>query len=279
MNQGILYMVATPIGHLGDMSARALEVLSQVDVIAAEDTRHSKHLLNHFGINTPLVSLHQHNERSRSDKLIQRLAYGESVALISDAGTPAVNDPGTLFVEEAHQQGIQVVPVPGACSFIAALSASGLPATPFHYAGFLPSKRKERAELLEELKTLRSTLVFLETPHRLQESLDALQMVLGPDRRAVLAKELTKLHEQVLVRPISGLVDWVQNHPEQCRGEFVLLVESTSEMETEVDFTPLEPQILAMLAVMPLKQVVEITHKMTGFAKNSLYDYALSLKK
>ncbi len=278
MNPGVLYMVATPIGHLGDISARALEVLGKVDVIAAEDTRHSKRLLNHYGIKASLVSLHQHNEKSRASKLILRLLEGESVALISDAGTPAINDPGALFVEEAHQQGIQVAPIPGPCSFIAALSASGLSATPFYYAGFLPSKRKERISMLEALKGLQATLIFLETPHRLKESLVAMQGVFGAMRLVVLAKELTKIHEQLLALPISELVTWTESHQEQCRGEFVLLVEGASETPEQADLSELAPQMVQMLSAMPLKQVVDITQKMTGYSKNELYDFALSLK-
>ena len=206
-----LYIVATPIGNLADISARAIEVLSSVDVIAAEDTRHSKYLLQHHGIETSTISLHEHNEQQRSELLLSRIAAGESIALISDAGTPLISDPGYRLVNMAREQGIKVIPIPGACAVIAALSASGLSAERFAFEGFLPPKSTARLQALKSLANEPRTLIFYESPKRMVASLQDMLTVFGGDRKACLARELTKMFETIVTLPLAELVDVVIN--------------------------------------------------------------------
>ncbi|MCE5231920.1 MAG: 16S rRNA (cytidine(1402)-2'-O)-methyltransferase [Mizugakiibacter sp.] len=221
---GTLWIVATPIGNLDDLAPRAVAVLRDVALIAAEDTRHSRPLLAHFGIATPLVALHEHNEREAVAALLARLAAGESLALISDAGTPLVSDPGFRLVRAARAAGIRVSPVPGACAAIAALSVAGLPSDRFVFEGFLPAKAAARRARLAELAAEARTLVFYESGHRVAESLADMREAFGAAREAVLARELTKLYETVLAAPLGELAERVARDPDQQRGEFVLLV-------------------------------------------------------
>ncbi len=223
---GTLYLVATPIGNLTDMSFRAVEVLKSVDLIACEDTRHSIKLLNHYGISKSLVSYHEHNEKQRADELLRELLNGHSVALISDAGTPGINDPGEFIVREAIDNKIDVVSIPGAAAFVNAVIVSGLPADSIFFGGFLPSKKGERQRRLDEIKHVPATLVFYESPHRLVGSLADCLAVLG-DRKAALARELTKLHEQVVRGTLSELIDHFSSaNP---RGEFVLVIDRAGD--------------------------------------------------
>lgn len=271
---GILYVVATPIGNLGDMTFRAVEVLQQVDRIAAEDTRHSAGLLRHFSITTPMLSLHEHNERQKAAALLQRLGAGESIALISDAGTPLISDPGYVLVREAQRAGIRVVPVPGASALIAALSASGMPTDRFSFEGFLPAKGGARRKLLESLRQERRTLAFYESPHRIRESLADMAAVFGEARHAVVARELTKTFETIRHDTLGTLLEWVNSDTNQQKGEFVLLVHGSEEAESGID--PEACRIAVLLADdLPLKQAAALAAQISGEKKNALYKFLL----
>jgi 16S rRNA (cytidine1402-2'-O)-methyltransferase len=273
---GILYIVATPIGNLDDLTPRALQVLGAVDLIVAEDTRHSKKLLQHFNIQTPLRSLHEHNERARIGELLDLLHKGSQIAVISDAGTPLIRDPGYHLVRAAHEKGMQVIPIPGACAVIAALSAAGLPADRFVFEGFLPAQRGARLSRLRELVTETRTLVFYETPHRITAMLQDLSSVFGENRHAVLAKELTKIFETIQGAPLGELVKWLQQDENRSRGEFVVLVAgaAASPIPQAAALSP-EQLLTILLAELPLKQAVKIAAQITGLKKNYLYTLAL----
>jgi 16S rRNA (cytidine1402-2'-O)-methyltransferase len=275
---GILYIVATPIGNLQDMSLRAIEVLKGVDGIVAEDTRHSQLLLQHFCIPTPVAALHEHNERERTHQLLSRLQQGEEIALISDAGTPLISDPGYYLVRAAHEAGIRVVPIPGACAAVAALSAAGLATDRFIFEGFLSAKAGAREQRLKELRDESGTLIFYEAPHRVLDLLQAMLSIFGSERRVVLARELTKLFETIKSAPLQELVEWVRGDPNQQRGEIVLLVEGLKEV-ADTTLQEMRRILTTLLAELPLKQAVELTTKITGIKKNEVYALALELKK
>ncbi len=272
---GSLYIVATPIGNLGDMSPRAIEVLQGVDHIAAEDTRHSAPLLRHFGISTPMLALHDHNERQISKTVIDRLLAGERIALISDAGTPLISDPGFHLARLAHQAGVKVVPIPGPSALIAALSAAGLPTDSFVFEGFLPAKRVARRKQLERLVEEVRTLAFYESPHRIVECLEDMREVFGAQREAVLARELTKKFETIKSASLETLFAFVRSDSNQQKGEFVLLVAGAaaagkSELSAETC------RIARLLgAELPLKQAASLAAQITGAKKNALYKYLL----
>lgn len=274
---GILYVVATPIGNLEDISARALAVLREVAVVAAEDTRHSGILLSHFGIRAELISLHDHNEAERAPLLVARLQAGESVALISDAGTPLISDPGFELVRAARAAGIAVSPVPGASALIAALSVSGLPTDRFVFEGFLPAKQSARRERLEVLAAEPRTLVFYESVHRLQESLEDMATAFGPERPAVLARELTKLHEQVRDASLQALVEWAGSDPVAAKGEVVLMVAGAAAAESDALDAEVERVLKTLLKELPVKQAAALAAEITGLNKNPLYQRALEL--
>jgi 16S rRNA (cytidine1402-2'-O)-methyltransferase len=273
---GILYIVATPIGNLGDISARALAVLQQVDRIAAEDTRHSASLMRHFTINTPMLALHEHNERQKAEQLLELLQQGESLALISDAGTPLISDPGYFLVREAHRAGIKVVPVPGSSALIAALSVSGLATDRFCFEGFLPAKTGARRKTLEALAQEPRTLAFYESPHRIEESLVDMVACLGAERPATLARELTKAFETIRHATLGELAEWVAGDPNQRRGEFVVLVEGAPKDEGG-DGPDAEACRIADILVseLPLKQAAALAATISGEKKNALYKYLL----
>jgi 16S rRNA (cytidine1402-2'-O)-methyltransferase len=275
---GILYIVATPIGNLQDMSLRAIETLKGVAGIVAEDTRHSQQLLQHFSIQTPVVALHEHNERDRTQQLLQRLQQGEDLALISDAGTPLISDPGYYLVRELQLAGMKVVPIPGACAAIAALSAAGLATDRFIFEGFLPAKAGAREHRLTELRDENRTLIFYEAPHRVLETLQAMLAVFGPERRVVLARELTKLFETIKSAPLQELVEWVSADPNQQRGEIVILVEGL-KVVADAALKEMRRILTTLLADLPLKQAVELTAKITGLKKNEVYALALKIKE
>ncbi len=272
-----LFVVATPIGNLGDMTSRALETLRQVDLIAAEDTRHSARLMRHFHIDTPLVSYHDHSKASDVLTLLGHLRAGRSLALISDAGTPLVSDPGYRLVAACHTENIPVVPVPGASALTAALSASGLPTDRFHFEGFLPSKSGQRSARLASLQYLESTLVFFESPRRLPESLMALLEVFG-DRDAALCRELTKAHETIRRDRLSGLGDFVKGDAQQLRGEAVLVVRGY-----ELSSTMPTPEALVLLErlaqELPPRRAAAVAADITGGSARTLYDWLLEKKQ
>lgn len=273
-----LYIVSTPIGNLGDMTARAIEILQTVDVIAAEDTRHSGRLLQHFAINTPTISLHEHNEEQRSATLLARLQQGESIALISDAGTPLISDPGYRLVTLVREQGIQVVPIPGACALIAALSSAGLPSDRFSFEGFLPSKQGARRQVLEALKHETRTVIFYESPRRLAGCLDDMIVAFGETRRACIARELTKLHETIETQTLQDLQAWVADSPEQLKGECVVLVEGAAKAP-DADAVEVNRVLEILLADLPVKRAAAVTASLLGVSKNKAYELALALQK
>lgn len=275
--QGLLYLVATPIGNLGDMTPRAIEVLNSVDVIAAEDTRHSGKLLQHFGIKCPCLAYHEHNERQMCDKLVQRLQAGEQIALISDAGTPLVSDPGYHLVRAARQAGLQVVPVPGACALIAALSVSGLASDRFVYEGFLPAKSTARRQRLEALVDDARTLIFYESTHRIESSLADMAAIFGGQRQAVVARELTKRFETIHGDSLSALQAWLAADPDQHKGEFVVLVQGAVKVEAAAVDAETVRVLSILMQELPLKQAAALAAKISGQKKNELYRLGLSL--
>ena len=276
---GTLYVVATPIGNLEDVSARALRVLAEVALIAAEDTRHSARLLQHFGIATPLAACHEHNERDEGGRFIKRLLAGDDVALISDAGTPLISDPGYHLVRQARSAGIRVVPLPGACALIAALSAAGLPSDRFIFEGFLPAKQAARRARLELLREEPRTVIFYEAPHRILESLEDLEAVFGPERPAVLARELTKTFETLQGLPLGELRSWVAADSNQQRGECVLVVGGWQAPQGNDAIDQNARRVLRLLlAEMPVKRAAAVAAEITGIRKNLLYQLALEEK-
>jgi len=275
---GILYVVATPIGNLADITYRGIDVLSQVDYIVVEDSRHSAKLLQHYNISSPTYVLHDHNERENSTLLVQKLQQGRHLALISDAGTPLINDPGYWLVNLAIQQGVKVVPIPGPSAVIGALSVSGLPTDRFQFEGFLPVKQHARRQKLQALQKETATLVFYEAPHRVLETLSDMSDIFGATREAVIARELTKTFETVLRAPLGNLRDQISRDENQRKGEFVILVHGA---EPGPALGPAEQDaILEMLLEdLPVKKAAALAAKITGESKNNLYDRALKIKQ
>lgn len=276
---GTLYIVATPIGNLSDLTPRALDTLKSVNMIAAEDTRHAKKLLQHVGVQTPLVAYHDHNEQVATGKLIAQLQNGENVALISDAGTPLISDPGFRLTQAAHQENLSVVPIVGACAAIAALSVAGLPSDRFSFEGFLPNKSSQRQIALKALVNHTQTLIFYESPHRIAASLADMANVFGAARLACLCRELTKTFETVKQAPLAELADFVSQDSNQQKGEIVLVVSGAEKKDAqEVDDTTLK-LLERLLADLPVKKAAALTSELTGVKKNTLYDVALQLKQ
>lgn len=274
-----LYVVATPIGNLRDISLRALDVLTSADVIAAEDTRNTSHLLTHYGITAQrLQALHQHNERGAAEKVIAMLQQGQAVALVSDAGTPAVSDPGAVLVEAVRAAGFRVIPIPGPSAAVAALSASGLNTPHFLFYGFLPNKSGARCRALQELIEAPYTLVFYEAPHRILECVTDLHTVFGDEREIVLAREITKLFESIHRCKLGEAMEWLNSDPNNQRGEFVLLVSAAPAREEGLT-AEAEHALNALLSELPLKQAVQLAVQITGAGKNELYQRALQLKQ
>lgn len=276
---GTLYVVATPIGNLEDMTPRARRILSEADLIAAEDTRHSGRLLRHFGIGTRTEAIHEHNERDQVPRLVEILKEGKSIAFITDAGTPLVSDPGFHLVRAARQAGIRVVPVPGACAAIAALSAAGLPSDRFVFEGFPPAKSAARRAVFEKLREESRTLIFYESPHRILESLQDMSEVFGPGREAVLARELTKQFETLRAGGLEELREWVGRDANQQLGEFVILIHGVPRAEREAVDEAAARVLEILLEELPVSQAAALAARITGLKKNKLYEYALALKE
>ena len=274
---GTLYIVATPIGNLADITYRAVEVLRQVGLIVVEDSRHSARLFQHYNITSPSYVLHDHNERENSTKLVEKLTEGTDLALISDAGTPLISDPGYWLVKLAIENSIKVVPVPGPSASISALSVSGLPSDRFCFEGFLPAKSQARQTRLQKLASESRTLIFYEAPHRILDSLNDMVTVFGADRSAVITRELTKTFETVLRASLAELLATVKSDPNQQKGEFVVLVHGVDEAET-MNQTSQDDLLKLLLAELSVKSAATLASKITGVKKNRLYERALELK-
>jgi 16S rRNA (cytidine1402-2'-O)-methyltransferase len=272
-----LYVVATPIGNVTDITLRALQVLLLADVVACEDTRKTGALLTRFGLHKHMVAAHQHNEREAAEKLIQRLRAGERVALVSDAGTPAVSDPGARIVDAVRAAGLQVVPVPGASASVTALSAGGLVNDRFYFVGFLPAKAKQREADLATLKGVNATLVFYEAPHRIVDCVESLAAAFEPTRQVVFARELTKLFEEIHRCPLSEALAWVKADANRERGEFVVLVDAAPPNDAAED-QDAERILQILLSECSVKQAASLASQITGKKKNALYERALQIK-
>lgn len=274
-----LYVLATPIGNFADITLRALHTLALVDAVACEDTRNTGHLLSHYGLSKHLIAAHQHNEREVAEKLIARLQAGERIALVSDAGTPAVSDPGARIVDAVRSAGLRVLPLPGPSAAITALSASGLVCDQFHFVGFLPAKASARAQLLQQLRGATATLIFYEAPHRISAAVDALAAAFGPGRQIVFARELTKLFEEIHRCPLADAAAWVAADAHRQKGEYVLLVEGAPPAADAEDAAEADRVLRILLAECPLKQAAALAAQITGHKKNALYERALALRQ
>jgi 16S rRNA (cytidine1402-2'-O)-methyltransferase len=271
-------VVATPIGNLQDISPRALDSLARADAIAAEDTRVTARLLEHYHLQGKLIAVHEHNERQSAERIVRELSRGKTVALVTDAGTPGIWDPGALVVARAREAGFRVVPVPGPNAAVTALSAAGLRGGPFLFHGFLPAKSAARRRALEELRSLPYTLVFYEAPHRVVESVEDLAEVLGRDRALVVARELTKMFEEIHRVPLGDAARWLREKPDRQRGEFVLIVEAAQEVKEVKPAADWERMLSALIEEMPLASAVKLVCRLTGAKKNTVYQRALALR-
>ena len=274
---GILYIVATPIGNLQDITQRALDTFAQVDLIAAEDTRHSGLLLSHYGIKKPFFALHDHNEQEKAHILVEKLKQGSNIALISDAGTPLISDPGFHLVRQCREAGIRVVPLPGACAAITALCASGMASDRFCFEGFLPAKSKARKDKLENIAEEDRTLIFYESTHRILDTLEDMQSVLGEERYIVLAREITKTWETITGNTIKNLREWLLEDPSRTKGEMVLIVEGKPKSDNNDEISPQAVKALELIAEeLPLKKAAAIVAELYGYKKNALYQFGLA---
>ncbi|WP_218355327.1 16S rRNA (cytidine(1402)-2'-O)-methyltransferase [Alteromonas lipotrueiana] len=271
-----LYIVPTPIGNLDDITARALHTLESVDWIAAEDTRHTQRLLQHFGIKTRTMSLHEHNEDKRATLLVQRLQGGESVALVSDAGTPLISDPGFVFVRKCREHHINVVALPGPCAAITALSGSGLPTDRFIFEGFLPPKSQARSVVLKQLSDRTCTTVFYEAPRRIRDTLTDIKTVLGDERQLVMAKELSKSYEAFVSGNAQDIIDWLDGEAGRQKGEFVLMIAGVQKVDADLPAQALE-LLVQLTAELPLKKAAAIVAAHYKLKKNALYQAGLAL--
>ncbi len=279
MKAGILYIVSTPIGNREDITLRAIETLKSADLVAAEDTRHSQKLLDFYGITTPSLSLHDYNESARAGLLSQKLQAGENIALISDAGTPLISDPGYRLVTTVRAAGISVIPIPGACAAIAALVASGLPTDRFVFEGFLPQKGAVRKKRLEALKEESRTLIFYESVHRIVDLMNLLDETLGGDRPMALARELTKIHETIYSATVSEIKKYLSDHPEQHKGEFVVVVAGAKKVDADPLLEEYRLLLKTLLSELSLKQAVSLAVKITNASKKKLYALALEITR
>lgn len=271
-----LFVVATPIGHLDDMTFRAIDILKSVSIVAAEDTRQSAQLFKHYNISTQLTACHDHNESNKIEQLVQKLLAGDSVALISDAGTPLISDPGFKLVRAAQEHGIKVVPVPGACAAIAALSAVGLPSDRFSFEGFLPSRSSQRISQLEKLKNETQTLIFYEAPHRILESIKDMAQVFGEDRPVGFAREITKTFETIKKMTLKDLISFIENDHNQEKGEIVVVVGGAAA-KTDLEQEKLDELLKRLLQDLSVKAASQLAADLTGIKKKVAYQRALEL--
>ena len=275
--KGALYIVATPIGNLGDLSPRAKSVLENVDLIVAEDTRHSKPMLNQFGIETKIHAYHDHNERKQTPMLIKQLQDGASIAIISDAGTPLICDPGYHLVLAAHAADLQVIPIPGSSALISALSAAGFSSEKFIFEGYLPARKTARQQRLQLLKDETRTLVFYEVPHRIFASIEAAITCFGSERQAVIAKEISKLHEKIRRGTLAELMGWLHSDKDLSKGEFVVVIQGAKEIS--LDKLEARRILKILLAGRTFKEAIRLTSEITRGKKNDIYKLAMELKK
>jgi 16S rRNA (cytidine1402-2'-O)-methyltransferase len=274
-----LYVVATPIGNLQDITLRAIQVLRQVDVIAAEDTRHSAALLKHYAISAPMLAVHEHNEQKAAHHLLEKIQQGAAVALITDAGTPAISDPGALVVNLMLKSGVKVVPIPGASAVTAAMSVAGIFATAYQFYGFLPASSKQRQQVLTDYLDSPHSLVFYEAPHRIMACLQDLISVCGEEREIMLARELTKQYETLYRATVAEVIATLQNDPQQQRGEFVLILLPQEKLTIAQEDSQWQQVLAKLLAELPLKQAVKLCADITGAKKNLVYEFALKMKQ
>ena len=273
---GTLYIVATPIGNLADMSERAIKTLSQVDCIACEDTRRSKKLLDHYHINSLIIAYHEHSSTQVADKLLTLLAQGKNVALVSDSGTPLISDPGFQLVCRAREHGYEVIPIPGSCALIAALSVSGLATDSFSFIGFLPAKSGQRREVLKTVQQYRNTIICYESPHRIIETLRDAKEILGADRKSFIAREMSKMYETYLAGSLEELLELVSFDTDQQKGEFVLIIEASKKRCREIS-SEAERILILMLRELSVSKAASLTAKITGLARRTIYKKALEL--
>lgn len=277
MSAGCLYVVATPIGNMGDITLRALETLRNVDFIAAEDTRHTQRLLNHHGVSAKIFSLHEHNELVASEKIVEKLLDGENGALVSDAGTPLINDPGFPLIRLCYQQHVRVSPIPGPSAFVAALSAAGLPVNDFSFHGFMPRKSSARTALLNKVSRRNSTQVFYESSHRILACAKDMASVLDPGQQVAIVRELSKIHEDFIVGVVGDVLENLAKDPNRQKGEFVILI--APAVKKQGIAPEQEKMLLTLLDELPVKQAASIAAKLTGLKKNDLYKLACELKQ
>lgn len=276
--ESAIYIVATPIGNLADITIRAIEVLRNVDIIAAEDTRHTRKLLDHYGITTRLTSFHEHNESEKALFILSEVKAGKSIALVSDAGTPLISDPGHVLVSMAKTENVKVVPLPGPSALIAALSSGGLSCGRFVFEGFLPVKAKAKQACLEALRYEPRTIVFYESPHRIVSTLEILAEIY-PLRRMVIARELTKRFETITQGTAEVLVEWTHQNQEQQKGEFVLLLAGSTEPSLDVNRVEQDALLSKLLALLPPKKAVQIVCETFNLDKKEMYDRAVAMKQ
>ena len=276
---GELYLVATPIGDMTDIAPRALDILNIVDIVAVEDKRRSSRLFSHFGIKTPMISYHDHSEEKQVKKIIDELLCGKSVALISDAGTPLISDPGYKLVNAAKDKSIKVSPIPGPCALIAAISASGLPSNRFIFEGFLPAKSIARITKIQNISADSRTIIFYEAPHRILETLIDMIKVIGPSRKIVLARELTKTYETFISGTLESVLEIIEKDLNQQKGEIVIVLAGADSSEEKIETQDSKRILSVLLEELPLKQAVSLGSKITGIQKNIFYKLALDLKK
>lgn len=274
-----LYVVATPIGNLRDVTLRALDVLRSVNIVAAEDTRHTRRLLDHYGIDVKLVAAHEHNERTAAAKVIEWLRAGQSVALVTDAGTPAVSDPGASLVHDVRAAGCRVVPIPGPSAVVTALSAAGIEGTAFLFGGFLPTKSEARRAAIEVHAHLDLPVLFYEAPHRVRDSVEDLLAVLGPERRITLARELTKVFESIHECALGEAIAWMEADPNHARGEFVLILHAPLPREADAQAQEALRVVGILMRELPISQAAKLAAQITGARRNDLYEAALRLKQ